>query len=106
MVHAVAGPCVVRALAAQGAECLNINMPDWVAWGIFFQADTGMRQAYLDARKPEKRKDVYALIEDADGFVGHIDIRIQMALDGGVSKRTLAMSITAGSMRPSPDPLP
>jgi crotonobetainyl-CoA:carnitine CoA-transferase CaiB-like acyl-CoA transferase len=73
MVHAVAGPSCPRALAAQGAECLNLNMPDWVEFGnFFFQADTGLRQAYLDARKPENRKQVYKLIEDADVFVDNL----------------------------------
>ena len=40
MVHAVAGPCCPRALAGQGADCLNLNMPDWIEYGNFFyQAD-------------------------------------------------------------------
>ena len=73
MVHAVAGPSVPRALAAQGAECLNLNMPDWVEYGnFFFQADTGLKQAYLDARKPENRQKVYDLIKDADVFVENL----------------------------------
>lgn len=72
-VHAVAGPSCPRTLAAQGADCLNINMPDWVEYGnFFFQADTGLRQAYLDARKPENRKHIYKLIEDADVFVDNL----------------------------------
>ena len=63
-VHAVAGPCVGRALAAQGAECLNINMPDWVEYAnFFFQSQVGQRQAYLDARKAENRKQIYKLVE-------------------------------------------
>lgn len=72
-VHAVAGPCCPRTLAAQGADCLNLNMPNWVEYGnFFFQADTGIRQAYLDARKPENRKLVYGLIKDADVFVDNL----------------------------------
>jgi len=72
-VHAVAGPCCPRTLAGQGAECLNLNMPDWIEYGNFFyQADIGIRQAYLDARKPENRKQVYALIKDADVFVDNL----------------------------------
>ena len=48
-VHAVAGPCVSRTLAMQGAECMNLDMPDWVEFGnFFFTAHTGQRQAYLD----------------------------------------------------------
>ena len=73
MVHAVAGPCVQRALTAQGAESLNINMPDWVEYeNFFFQADVGMKQAYLDARKPQNREKVYDLIKDADVFVENL----------------------------------
>lgn len=73
MVHAVAGPCVQRALTAQGADALNLNMPDWVEFGnFFFQADVGMRQAYLDARKAENRPHVYGLIKDADVFVDNL----------------------------------
>ena len=73
MVHAVAGPCCPRTLAGQGADCLNLNMPDWIEYGNFFyQADVGLRQAYLDARKAENRKHVYALIKDADVFVDNL----------------------------------
>ncbi|MFK5857144.1 MAG: CoA transferase [Bacteroidota bacterium] len=73
MVHAVAGPCVQRALTAQGAEALNLNMPDWVEYeNFFFQADVGMKQAYLDARKPQNRQKVYDLIKDADVFVENL----------------------------------
>lgn len=73
MVHAVAGPCCPRTLAGQGADCLNLNMPDWIEYGNFFyQADVGIRQAYLDARKAENRKQVYALIKDADVFVDNL----------------------------------
>ena len=73
MVHAVAGPCVQRALTSQGAESLNINMPDWVEYeNFFFQADVGMKQAYLDARKPENRQKVYDLVKDADVFVENL----------------------------------
>ena len=73
MVHAVAGPCCPRTLAGQGADCLNLNMPDWIEYGNFYyQADIGIRQAYLDARKPENRKQVYALVKDADVFVDNL----------------------------------
>jgi crotonobetainyl-CoA:carnitine CoA-transferase CaiB-like acyl-CoA transferase len=73
MVHAVAGPCVGRTLAMQGAECMNLNMPDWVEFGnFFFTAQAGQRQAYLDARKPENRKLVYKLVEEGDVFVENL----------------------------------
>ena len=73
MVHAVAGPCVQRALTAQGAEALNLNMPDWVEYeNFFFQADVGMKQAYLDARKPQNHEKVMDLVKDADVFVENL----------------------------------
>jgi crotonobetainyl-CoA:carnitine CoA-transferase CaiB-like acyl-CoA transferase len=88
-VHAVAGPSVPRTLAGQGAECLNINMPDWVEYGnFFFQADVGLRQAYLDARLPENRKHIYKLVEDADVFVENL--RPGMASAEGYSPQALA----------------
>lgn len=89
MVHAVAGPSCPRTLAAQGAECLNLNMPDWVEFGnFFFQADTGLRQAYLDARKPKNRPQVYKLIENADVFVDNL--RPGVADKEGYSAQALA----------------
>ncbi|MFA9476228.1 MAG: CoA transferase, partial [Filomicrobium sp.] len=88
-VHAVAGPCCPRTLAGQGAECLNINMPDWIEYGNFFyQADIGLRQAYLDARKPENRQHIYKLIEDADVFVDNL--RPGVADGEGYSHQALA----------------
>jgi crotonobetainyl-CoA:carnitine CoA-transferase CaiB-like acyl-CoA transferase len=88
-VHAVAGPCCPRTLAGQGAECLNINMPDWIEYGNFFwQADIGLRQAYLDARKSENRKFIYKLIEDADVFVDNL--RPGVADAEGYSHQALA----------------
>lgn len=72
-VHAVAGPSCPRTLAAQGAECLNLNMPDWIEYGnFFFQADVGLKQAYLDARKKENQQKVYDLVKDADVFVENL----------------------------------
>jgi crotonobetainyl-CoA:carnitine CoA-transferase CaiB-like acyl-CoA transferase len=48
-------------------------MPDWVEYeNFFFQADVGMRQAYLDARKPENREQVYDLVKGADVFVENL----------------------------------
>jgi len=88
-VHAVAGPSVPRTLAGQGAECLNLNMPDWTEYGnFFFQADIGVKQAYLDARKPENRQKVYDLIKDADVFVENL--KPGLADDEGYSAGTFA----------------
>ena len=88
-VHAVAGPCVGRTLAMQGAECMNLNMPDWVEFGnFFFTAQTGQRQAYLDARLPENRKHVYKLVEEGDVFVENL--RPGVADGEGYSAQALA----------------
>jgi crotonobetainyl-CoA:carnitine CoA-transferase CaiB-like acyl-CoA transferase len=88
-VHAVAGPCVGRTLAMQGAECMNLNMPDWVEYGnFFFTAQTGQRQAYLDARLPENRKHVYKLVEEGDVFVENL--RPGVADGEGYSAQALA----------------
>jgi crotonobetainyl-CoA:carnitine CoA-transferase CaiB-like acyl-CoA transferase len=88
-VHAVAGPCVGRALAAQGAECLNINMPDWVEYANFyFQAQVGQRQAYLDARVADNRKHIYRLVEEGDVFVENL--RPGVADGEGYSAEALA----------------
>ena len=88
-VHAVAGPCCPRTLAAQGADCLNLNMPDHLEYGMFFwQADVGLRQAYLDARKAENRKLVYALVKDGDVFVENL--RPGVADGEGYSAQSLA----------------
>ena len=88
-VHAVAGPCVGRTLAMQGAECMNLNMPDWVEFGnFFFTAQAGQRQAYLDARLPENRKHVYKLVEEGDVFVENL--RPGVANAEGYSPEALA----------------
>lgn len=88
-VHAVAGPCVGRTLAMQGAECMNLNMPDWVEFGnFFFTAQAGQRQAYLDARVPENRKRVYKLVEEGDVFVENL--RPGVADREGYSPQALA----------------
>jgi crotonobetainyl-CoA:carnitine CoA-transferase CaiB-like acyl-CoA transferase len=88
-VHAVAGPCVGRALAAQGADCLNINMPDWVEYAnFFFQSQVGQRQAYLDARKAENRKQIYKLVKEGDIFVDNL--RPGVADGEGYSAEALA----------------
>ncbi len=88
-VHAVAGPCVGRTLAMQGAECLNLNMPDWVEFGnFFFTAQAGQRQAYLDARVADNRKHVYKLVEEGDVFVENL--RPGVADAEGYSPQALA----------------
>jgi len=39
---------------------------------FYVQSDAGVRQAVLDARQPENRKRVYALVRDADVFVENL----------------------------------
>jgi hypothetical protein len=59
MTQVVAGPTVLRQLAAAGADSLQLNMPgSWEEKFVFLQSDTGARQATVEARKPEHRKEV------------------------------------------------
>jgi crotonobetainyl-CoA:carnitine CoA-transferase CaiB-like acyl-CoA transferase len=89
MTHVVAGPVVLRQLAAAGADCLNLNMPDFTEDRNFYlQSDAGVRQAILDARQPENRKRVYALVRDADVFVENL--RPQLAAEEGYAAEDLA----------------
>ena len=88
-VHAVAGPCAMRTLAGQGADCLNLNMPTWVEYlNFIFQAEAGIRQAYVDAKVREGRKKVYELVEGADVFVENL--RPGVASSEGYSPQALA----------------
>jgi crotonobetainyl-CoA:carnitine CoA-transferase CaiB-like acyl-CoA transferase len=90
MTHVVAGPVVLRQLAAAGADCLNLNMPDYTENRMFFmQSDAGVRQAILDARQWENRQRVYALVRDADIFVENL--RPQLAAREGYAAEDLAV---------------
>jgi crotonobetainyl-CoA:carnitine CoA-transferase CaiB-like acyl-CoA transferase len=89
MVHVVAGPVVLRQLAAQGADCLNLNTLNWIEQPtIFWQCQVGMRQAYLDARRDGNRKAIYELVKGADVFVENL--RPRLAAEEGFSAETLA----------------
>ncbi len=89
MVHVVAGPATMRQLAAQGADCLNLNTLDWIEEPtIFWQSDAGLRQAYLDARMDGSKKAIYELVKDADVFVENL--RPHLAARQGFSAETLA----------------
>jgi crotonobetainyl-CoA:carnitine CoA-transferase CaiB-like acyl-CoA transferase len=73
MVHVVAGPTVLRQFAAAGADSLNLNQPGYYEERIIYmQSDAGVRQAIVDARRPEGRNQVYALVKDADVFVENL----------------------------------
>ena len=89
MVHVVAGPTILRQLAAQGADCLNLNTLDWVeSPSIYWQCDAGIRQTYLDARLDRSRKPIYELVKGADIFVENL--RPHLAAKQGYSAEFLA----------------
>ncbi|MBK7352596.1 MAG: CoA transferase [Nitrosomonas sp.] len=73
MTHVVAGPAVLRQLAAQGADCLNLDTLNWVEMPtLWWQCQTGMRQAYLDARVDSNKIPIYKLTKEADVFVQNL----------------------------------
>jgi crotonobetainyl-CoA:carnitine CoA-transferase CaiB-like acyl-CoA transferase len=89
MVHVVAGPATMRQLAAQGADCLNLNTADWVEEPtLFWQCQAGLRQTYLDARIDRNKKPIYELAQGADVFVENL--RPHLAASQGFSAETLA----------------
>lgn len=89
MVHVVAGPTVMRQLAAQGADALNLNTLNWVEEPtMYWQCQAGMREAYLDARIDGNRKAIYELVKDSDVFVENL--RPGLAATQGYSAETLA----------------
>jgi crotonobetainyl-CoA:carnitine CoA-transferase CaiB-like acyl-CoA transferase len=96
LTHVVAGPTVLRQLAAQGADCLNLNMPGYVEErNVYVQSDAGVRQAILDARATQvpgtpaaNRRAVYDLVRDADVFVENL--RPQQAAREGYAAEDLA----------------
>jgi crotonobetainyl-CoA:carnitine CoA-transferase CaiB-like acyl-CoA transferase len=89
MVHVVAGPTVLRQLAAQGADALNLNTLNWIEEPtMYWQCQAGMRQAYLDARIDGNRKPIYELVKGTDVFVENL--RPGLAAAQGYSAETLA----------------
>ncbi|MGO4339984.1 CoA transferase [Labrys sp. KB_33_2] len=89
MTHVVAGPTVLRQLAAQGADCLNLNSVHWVELpSIYWQCYAGIRQAFKDVRQDANRGSIYALAREADVFVQNL--RPHMAARRGFSAKTLA----------------
>ena len=89
MVHVVAGPTVLRQLAAQGADCLNLNTLNWIEEPkLYWQCDAGTRQTYLDASIDSNRKPIYELVKGADIFVQNL--RPRLAGKQGYSAESLA----------------
>jgi len=89
MTHVVAGPTVLRQLAAQGADCLNLNTLTFVEEpGIYWQCYAGIRQTYLDARIDASKQKIYELVRDADVFVENL--RPHLAGRQGFSPQKLA----------------
>jgi crotonobetainyl-CoA:carnitine CoA-transferase CaiB-like acyl-CoA transferase len=89
MVHVVAGPALMRQLAAQGADCLNLNTLDWVEEPtMYWQCATGQRQTFLDGRIDANKKPIFELVREADVFVENL--RPHLASRQGFSPQTLA----------------
>ncbi len=89
MVHVVAGPTVLRQLAAQGADCLNLNTLNWIEEPtMYWQCQAGIRQAYMDARVDGNKKAIYELLKEADVFVENL--RPHLAEKQGFSPETIA----------------
>jgi crotonobetainyl-CoA:carnitine CoA-transferase CaiB-like acyl-CoA transferase len=73
MVHVVAGAACLRQLAAAGADSLNLNQPTYYEERvIYLQSDAGVRQAIVDAKAIDGRKQIVSLIKEADVFVENL----------------------------------
>lgn len=89
MTHVVAGPTVMRQLAAQGADCLNLNTLNWIEEPtMYWQCQAGIRQAYMDARVDGNKKPILNLVKEADVFVENM--RPHLVDEQGFSAGTLA----------------
>jgi crotonobetainyl-CoA:carnitine CoA-transferase CaiB-like acyl-CoA transferase len=96
LTHVVAGPTVLRQMAAHGADCLNLNMPGYLEErNVYVQSDAGVRQAILDANSTlipgtpaRNRKAIYDLVRDSDVFVENL--KPQQAAREGYSAEDLA----------------
>jgi len=89
MVHVVAGPTILRQLAAQGADCLNLNTLNYIEHPTFYlQCNAGVRETWLDARIDDARKKIYGLAKEADVFVQNL--RPGLAAKEGFSAGELA----------------
>lgn len=67
--HEIAGTAIGRTLAEQGADVLQTTAPDeFFHDRIFLEAGVGLRQAYVDIKKPDELAVMYNLLKDADVF--------------------------------------
>ena len=67
--HEIAGTAIGRTLAEQGADVLQTTSPDeFFHDHIYLEAGVGLRQAYVDIKKPDELEVMYNLLKDADVF--------------------------------------
>lgn len=69
LTRVLAGPVATRALAMLGAEVLRIDPPGWNEPALEPDMTLGKRCARIDARTPEGRAALFALLGDADVLV-------------------------------------
>jgi hypothetical protein len=69
LTRVLAGPVATRLLAGLGADVLRIDPPGWDEPGVVPEMTIGKRTARLDAREPEGRDRLLALLADADVLV-------------------------------------
>ena len=87
--HVIAGPVIARQLAAQGADCMNLNKSNWHASHMsYFASEAGSRQAMLDGSDPKNKSKIYKLVKDADVFIENL--RPGVADSEGYSAEQLA----------------
>ena len=67
--HEIAGTAIGRTLAEQGADVIQTTSPDeFFHDHIFLEAGVGLRQAYVDIKKPAELAVMNNLVKDADVF--------------------------------------
>ena len=85
--HEIAGTAVGRTLAEQGADVLQTSTPDeFFHDHIYLEAGVGLRQAYVDIKKPAELEVMYNLLKDADVFAENF----RHMGDHGLSPETVA----------------
>lgn len=73
LTHVLAGPTVLRTLAEQGADCLNLWGKESFEQPIMYAlADTGMRSAFIDLLDSKDKQKFNNLIKDTDIFVENV----------------------------------